>query len=36
MVAKGRMFEMPALSEIYKLYVRPHLDCGDVICKIPA
>ena len=23
------------LTELYKLYVRPHLDYGDVICHIP-
>ena len=32
----SRYLPMHTLSELYKLYVRPHLDFGDVIYHIPA
>ena len=31
----SRYLPRHTLTELYKLYLRPHLDYGDVICHIP-
>ena len=32
---KSKYLSRSTLSELYKLYVRPHLDCGDVNYHVP-